>query len=172
MRRCLYGFIEDVGGNQARGFVSTTVRKQGNYTPINERTQVVRDIVSRDVANAGQRQLSRQEWLDSRGQRPKERPSAKPVFKRTTDAAMRKNLLYLQDSVKLATTVAHYLRDDRYEQALELVQAASRNRLVTVSWNHLIDWQLQKGRTKSAMRTYNDVSLPCPLPREALTLQR
>jgi pentatricopeptide repeat protein len=37
------------------------------------------------------------------------------------------------------------------------VRAASKTIKCTVSWNHLIDWQLSKGKINGAIRIYNEV---------------
>lgn len=95
----------------------------------------------------------RKQWLESRGVRPvrKSQPEKKPDF------VIEKHLSYLKDPLKLAEFVRKCLRDDDFESAEAIVRAASKDILCTVSWNHLIDWQLGKGKMNAAIRTYNEV---------------
>ena len=67
-------------------------------------------------------------------------------------------LKYLQDPVRLADRVRILLRDGTtFDQAMELVRAASKNMPCTVSWNHLINYQMYAGKVKAALKTYNEV---------------
>lgn len=64
---------------------------------------------------------------------------------------------YANDPLKLAEYVRKALKGDDYDTALAVVRAASKGISCTVSWNHLIDWQLSKGRMNAAMKTYNEM---------------
>lgn len=70
---------------------------------------------------------------------------------------LHKELEYLQDPLKLAKTVNNLLRQDKLTKALDLVQLAGRDRQCTISWNHIIDYEMSKGRTGSALKIFNDV---------------
>jgi hypothetical protein len=59
--------------------------------------------------------------------------------------------------MKLAQRVLDVLRKNDFDRAESLVHAASKSTQCTVSWNHLINWQMRHGKAKSAIRTYNDV---------------
>jgi pentatricopeptide repeat protein len=72
---------------------------------------------------------------------------------------MKKHLQYLQDPVKLADAVKQCLSQEKLEEAQELVEAASRKALVTVSWNHVINYLLGKKRVNAAIKVFNDVSI-------------
>lgn len=96
----------------------------------------------------------RQEWLESRGVRPPNKLAKKDV---NLDLVVRKQLWYLQDPLKLAQHIRKTLRDDDIEIAQALVQGASKYMQCTVSWNHLIEWYLNKGKIKYAFRIYNEV---------------
>ena len=76
---------------------------------------------------------------------------------KTDNALVRKQLKYLKDPLKLAEHVRATLREDDFESAMAIVRAASKDTECIVSWNHLIDWQLSKGRMNGAMKTYNEV---------------
>jgi hypothetical protein len=91
---------------------------------------------------------SRQAWLESRG--------ITPAYKKN-DRAMKKNLSYLKDPLKLADYVRQALRNGDFEGTLETVRVASKDVRCVVSWNHLIDWQLSKGKVNGAIKTYNEV---------------
>lgn len=67
---------------------------------------------------------------------------------------------YANDPLKLAEYVRKALKGDDYDTALAVVRAASKGMSCTVSWNHLLDWQLSKGRMNAAMKTYNEVFSP------------
>lgn len=66
-------------------------------------------------------------------------------------------LKYLKDPVKLADHIRHVLHANDEEKAQALVRLSSRAMANTVSWNHLIDWQMKHGKTKSALETYNEM---------------
>jgi hypothetical protein len=97
---------------------------------------------------------TQKKWLDSRGTRPAHKKDLDQNF------VIRKHLQYLKDPLKLAEYVRKSLRtsrDDDFEETLEVVRAASKDTECIVSWNHLIEWQLSKGRMNAAIKTYNEV---------------
>ncbi len=100
---------------------------------------------------------ARQKWLDERGVRP---ATKSPPETSISDKVISKHLQYLNDPLKLSNFVRDKLRRDEFELALTLVHAASKNNQCTVSWNHLVDWQMSKGRMNAAIKTYNEVKLP------------
>ena len=73
-------------------------------------------------------------------------------------------LRWLKDPVKLADHTVKLLRRDDFPRALELVRLASKDVECTVSWNHLIDYEMSKARVIEAVKLYNDVS-SCPVHR-------
>jgi len=73
---------------------------------------------------------------------------------------MRRTLKLLKDPLKLAEHVRKCLKDDDFDTTLATVRAASKNVQCTVSWNHLIDWQLSRGKMNAAIKTYNEVLKP------------
>lgn len=70
---------------------------------------------------------------------------------------VKKHLDHMEDPWKIAKYVEQTLARDRYDEALLLVQKASKDGQVVVAWNHLIDYQLGKQQLKQAIRLYNDV---------------
>lgn len=65
---------------------------------------------------------------------------------------------WLKDPVKLADHTVKLLREDQFEKALDIVRLASRDVVSTVSWNHLIDYEMSKARVPNAVKLYNEVS--------------
>ncbi|KAL8922637.1 MAG: hypothetical protein Q9172_003511 [Xanthocarpia lactea] len=68
-----------------------------------------------------------------------------------------RELIYLQDPLKLAENTIALLRNDDNEKALDLVRLASKQIPCTVSWNHLVDYEMSKGRIQKAVKTYNEM---------------
>jgi hypothetical protein len=98
----------------------------------------------------------RQEWLDSRGVRPAHKPVKKEGDQ---DFALRKQLQYLKDPLKLAEHVRRCLRDGDVNGTVAIVRFASKSVQCTVSWNHLIEWHMAQGKLRAALRLYNEVCL-------------
>jgi hypothetical protein len=67
---------------------------------------------------------------------------------------------FTNDPLKLAEIVRKSLRGDDFETALTMARAASAKVQSTVCWNHLIDWQLSRGKMNAALKTYNEVCPP------------
>lgn len=123
------------------------------------------------------RTINRKKWLDSRGIRPESKKtgdkehtdrdtrsgSKKVVHKERSDREIATHLTYLKDPLKLADFVRKTLRNDDFDFALEIVRAASKDVQCTVSWNHLVDWQLSRGKMNAAIQTYNEVCFT-PVP--------
>jgi len=89
------------------------------------------------------------------------------LLRRTpTDAHLQTELKYLNDPFKLAQHILYVLQTGDEQKALALVRLSSRNLDNTVSWNHVVDWQMKQGKTSVAIDTYNEVCTPSPrLPR-------
>ena len=69
-------------------------------------------------------------------------------------------LVYLQDPLKLAENTIALLRNDDEKKAGDLVRRASKRIPCTVSWNHLVDYEMSIGRVKRAVKLYNEVFKP------------
>lgn len=78
-------------------------------------------------------------------------------LEKTMHGVLSKHPVYGSDPVKLAEYARKALKGDDFETALAVVRAASKGLSCTVSWNHLIDWQMSKGKMNAALKTYNEV---------------
>lgn len=71
---------------------------------------------------------------------------------------LERELPFLRDPLKLADHILGLLRQDEQRKALETVRLASSKMVsCTVSWNHLVDYEMSKGRVTSAIKIYNEV---------------
>ncbi|KAI1484044.1 hypothetical protein F4774DRAFT_364495 [Daldinia eschscholtzii] len=71
--------------------------------------------------------------------------------------AANKQLQYLKDPLHIAEYVKKTLAKDRFDDALLVTRKASRDTKVTVSWNYLIDYQMQEGRLHAGIKLYNEM---------------
>ncbi len=76
----------------------------------------------------------------------------------TKKSSLRIEVRWLKDPVKLANHTVKLLHGDDFEKALEIVRLASKNVECTVSWNHLIDYEMSKARVTNAVKLYNEAS--------------
>lgn len=160
-RRCLQALIGDLPVRTTHSqliipqrqlyssFASNATDSEGyNYQPITQ-------YEDHSEQPTKSRTAKRQEWLDSRGERPVDKQPA-PIDPRIDDKFIWK-LKQLQDPLRLADYVRKLLSDDDFEKALLYVRSASKNVECVVSWNHLIEWQFSKGQLSPALKTYNEV---------------
>lgn len=80
-----------------------------------------------------------------------------PVASRSTEWAARKELSYMNDPFHIARRVKSALLEDNWDLAQNITNKASKGKNVTVSWNHLIEYQLQHGRLHGALKLYNEM---------------
>ncbi|KAF7865935.1 hypothetical protein EAF04_006099 [Stromatinia cepivora] len=166
-RRCLQALIGDSAIHTThsqliipqrqlyRSFVSNATDSDSyTYRPISQDEGSFEETKSRTA--------KRQEWLDSRGQRPVDKKPA-PVDPRIDDKFIWK-LKQLQDPLQLANYVRKLLSEDDFEKALLYVRSASKNVECVVSWNHLIEWQFGKGQLNPAIKTYNEMKKRAQYP--------
>ncbi len=164
MRRCLQIIVRDlphVSIFSERTFapsITGTISFARNFrSPApNEKHRIRAPIGSFCIAQKdgdNSKSNSRQEWIESRGVRPVSK--RKPLL--DEDRELAKQLRYLKDPLKLADYVRKTLLRDDFETAQKVVRAASKDVQCVVSWNHLVDWQLNKGSMNAAIKTYNEV---------------
>lgn len=169
MRHCLQAIIGRPLLNSARSKPQTRIpygtisrKYASSQTAYHERRES-RNNESNDAAitsnsfgaRANRFEQNRQEWLKSRGTRPEAQVKRRPNL--DTELSMKKHLQYLQDPMKLSNYVRSTLRNDDFETAEKVVHFASKKMQCVVSWNHLVDWQLSKGRMNAAIKIFNDV---------------
>ena len=75
-------------------------------------------------------------------------------YKKTS---LEQEMRWLKDPLKLADHIVSLLRQDEFQKALAIVQRASKDMECTVSWNHLVDYEMSKGHVTNAVKLYNDV---------------
>ncbi|MCJ1254506.1 hypothetical protein MMC24_002321 [Lignoscripta atroalba] len=75
-------------------------------------------------------------------------------FKRES---LEQELRYLRDPLKLAENTVSLLRQHEHQKALEILRVASRDTACTVSWNHVIDYNMASGRVTAAIKAYNEM---------------
>lgn len=69
-----------------------------------------------------------------------------------------RELPFLKDPLKLANHILGLLREDEHKKALEIIRLASSKMVpCIVSWNHLVDYEMSKGRIAGAFKIYNEV---------------
>ncbi|EEY20898.1 pentatricopeptide repeat protein [Verticillium alfalfae VaMs.102] len=91
----------------------------------------------------------------SRQTRPSTRSDLKDRQK--LEWAVKKHLERMDDPFIIAQHVSRTLAKDRYDEALLLVQQASKTAQCVVSWNHLIDFQMKNQKLNAAVRLLNDM---------------
>lgn len=74
-----------------------------------------------------------------------------------TQQAVELEVRWLRDPLKLADRVAELLSQGSYFTALAITRASSKDLQCTVSWNHLVDYNMAKGKHREAVKTYNEV---------------
>lgn len=73
------------------------------------------------------------------------------------ERALKQELKYLKDPLKLADHVRHVLRGNDLDKALALCRMASKQMQCIVSWNHCIDWLMTRKDIDKAMKLYNEM---------------
>nr|POF13311.1 hypothetical protein CFP56_10458 [Quercus suber] len=80
------------------------------------------------------------------------------------ESAIKKELQWLQDPLKLADHVHYTLRCNQSAKALDLVRRASRTMNCVVSWNHIVDWLMKQEKSYDAIRVYNEMKKRAQFP--------
>ncbi|RMZ71518.1 pentatricopeptide repeat [Pyrenophora seminiperda CCB06] len=69
----------------------------------------------------------------------------------------KRELQHLKDPLDLAVFVKRELGKGKVEEMLQLVRMACHSMQCVVSWNHIIDHQLDNGRINDAFKVYNEM---------------
>lgn len=88
------------------------------------------------------------------------RPQSGAHKMQTTQHPIQKNWTSQRDPLVFASDVLDLLREDKFTEAHKAVQDASKYFRCTVSWNHLMNWQLSRGKVNGAIKSYNEVCSP------------
>ncbi|KAM3421799.1 hypothetical protein BST61_g2178 [Cercospora zeina] len=73
------------------------------------------------------------------------------------EQALRKELEYLKDPLKLADHVDYVLRCEQPDKALDLCRLASKKLSCIVSWNHVVAWHAHNGHHAKAVAILNEM---------------
>ncbi|CAD6501865.1 BgTH12-02111 [Blumeria graminis f. sp. triticale] len=95
-----------------------------------------------------ERIINRRTWLDS--------DEKKPVHDRN-HIELHPAFSPRDDPLKLAEFVRRTLERDDFELAARVVRESSRKIQCVVSWNHLIDWLMKKGKIKTATKIHSEM---------------
>ncbi len=79
--------------------------------------------------------------------------------------AVKKQLKYMDDPFVIGRRVEKVLAEHNFDEAVLLTRQASKKASVVVSWNHLIEYEMKRGRLNHAIKLYNEVGL---WPQDAL----
>ncbi|KAK0637378.1 hypothetical protein B0T17DRAFT_465930, partial [Bombardia bombarda] len=83
---------------------------------------------------------------------------------RRLERVVKKHLQTLKDPLHIAVHVKRTLEKDQFEEALMLTRKVSSTTNVVVSWNHLIDYQLQNQRAHAAIKLFNEMKKRAQTP--------
>ncbi|KAM3545692.1 hypothetical protein ARSEF1564_001334 [Beauveria bassiana] len=75
-----------------------------------------------------------------------------------------KQLEYISDPWVLGKYIEDLLAKEKFDDALKMVELASKKLVTVVSWNHLIDWLLKKQQIKRAVATFNNMKKRAQFP--------
>ena len=84
-------------------------------------------------------------------------PDIQPSRSDLGERQLQSELAYLKDPLKLSDRIWNLLHQDDSEKAIALARMASSKLPCVVSWNHIIDWHMSKGKVNTAMKIYNEV---------------
>lgn len=156
MRHCLQTLIGDSASISAKPRIAVVSYNTKPFT---------RNISNQSEKFSPSKTKELEPWQIKMG-KPLERKASKqwgghqrtPKKKEVTEREISIHLKYLKDPIQLAEFVRKALRDDNIDLAQKVVNAASASTPCVVSWNHIIEWQLSKGKMLAALKSYNDVS--------------
>ncbi|KAI2466998.1 hypothetical protein F4781DRAFT_403945 [Annulohypoxylon bovei var. microspora] len=149
------------------GYASTKFRPAKKYAPVPESTRISgRNIAQYDTPSTRRVSL---EDLAQEAQEDTDETYDTYDTERTRrlspqEWAARKHLQYLKDPLDIANQVQRSLSKGNFEEAALMARKASKDTKVVVSWNHLIDYQLQNDRMQAGIKLYNEMKKRAQLP--------
>lgn len=164
MKHCLQAIIGDSVSRSAKPRITTwsSISRPlaRNFTSTTSRSSTNRNSGSPEKKNKNKEPKVLQPWqikMNKRLAGKELKPLRARSSKDITEREISLHLKYLRDPIKLAEFVRETLRNNDYDLAQKVVNEASSSIACVVSWNHLIEWQLSKGRMNAAIKCYNDV---------------
>ncbi|KPM46178.1 hypothetical protein AK830_g334 [Neonectria ditissima] len=149
---------------QTRSLLHQTQPRFSSTTPPVDNSPVANPSVASPSQVTASIKAEAPQNLDVNAVDPEEPSVAAKKAKEKLERAVKKNLPYLEDPWKLGQYVNDALAKDRYDEALLLTQKASAKDQVVVSWNHLINYQLEKQQLRNAVKLYNEMKKRAQLP--------
>ncbi|RKF61255.1 Pentatricopeptide repeat-containing protein 2, mitochondrial [Golovinomyces cichoracearum] len=99
----------------------------------------------------------RRQWISHR-------KSVATGIRRCIDTRSNFHISLRNDPLKLADYIRRILNKGNFEVALKTVRDASRTTQCVVSWNHLIDWLMSKGKMRAAFKIYQEMKKRANIP--------
>ncbi|RKF63890.1 putative pentatricopeptide repeat protein [Erysiphe neolycopersici] len=120
---------------------------------------VPRDRISYNTINIlpTERTVKRREWFASENKRL-------PKKSKCIDKNLNIHVSLENDPLKLANYIRRLLKNDRFHLAVQIVRNVSRSIQCVVSWNHLIDWLMSKGKMNAAFKIYHEMKKRANIP--------
>ncbi|POS86405.1 hypothetical protein EPUL_000880 [Erysiphe pulchra] len=143
MKGTLTGLIKNIKYIQCRNLNSLVPRDRVSYNAIN--------ILPTERA------VKRREWFASEKKRL-------PKNSKYTDKNLQIHVSLENDPLKLANYIRRLLKNDRFHLAVQIVRNISRSTQCVVSWNHLIDWLMSKGKMNAAFKIYHEMKKRANIP--------
>lgn len=104
-----------------------------------------------------ERTFKRREWFASEKKRL-------PKKSKSLDKNVLIHVSLQNDPLKLANYIRRLLKNDRFHLAVQIVRNVSRSIQCIVSWNHLIDWLMSKGKMNAAFKIYHEMKKRANVP--------
>ncbi|CZR59215.1 uncharacterized protein PAC_09107 [Phialocephala subalpina] len=164
MRHCLQAIIGDsisLSTNPRIAITASISRPLArNYTSTPSRSSALSENKEKEPKALQPWQMKMNKRMAGKELKSMRARAADDITERETSIHLR----YLRDPIKLAEFVRRSLRQNNFDLAQKIVKAASPTVACIVSWNHLIEWQLSKGRMNAAFKVYNEMKRRAQVP--------